>query len=164
MRYYHGTDKSFINFDLSKANSYKDFGSGIYLSEKFWHAKAIATKRNAPNCYVMEYDVNMEEMRQVLKIKEFKKTSESWLKFVLKNRNAIIKPEYDIVIGATADAAAQDIIENFTRKHKTRKPSKKDYRELLSRLSVNNYPRQICLLSDRAVAYFNARYISTTRV
>ena len=39
MRYYHGTDKSFINFDLSKANSYKDFGSGIYLSEKFWHAK-----------------------------------------------------------------------------------------------------------------------------
>lgn len=86
------------------------------------------------------------------------------MKFVLKNRNAIIKPEYDIVIGATADAAAQDIIENFTRKYKTRKPSKKDYRELLSRLSVNNYPRQICLLSDRAVAYFNARHISTTRV
>lgn len=73
MRYYHGTDKSFINFDLSKDNSYKDFGSGIYLSENFWHAKSIATKRNALNCYVMEYDVNMEEMRQVLKIKEFKK-------------------------------------------------------------------------------------------
>ena len=46
MQYYHGTDKTFRNFDLSKARNYKDFGIGIYLSEEFWHAESVAKKRN----------------------------------------------------------------------------------------------------------------------
>lgn len=164
MQYYHGTDKSFRNFDLSKAENYKDFGIGVYLSEEFWHAESVAKKRNGEHAYVMEYNVNIEEMRKVLKVKEFKKTSEPWLKFVLLNRNTLIKSEYDAVIGATADAAAQTEIEKFYRNHKNRKPSKKEYRDLLVRLAVHKYPKQICLLSQKAVDYFDKKYSKTHTV
>lgn len=161
MQYYHGTDKSFRHFDLSKAGNYKDFGIGVYLSEEFWHAESVAKKRNGEHAYVMEYDVNIDETRKILKVKEFKKTSEPWLKFVLLNRNTLIQSEYDIVIGATADAAAQAEIEKFYRFHKNRKPTKKEYRDLIVRLATNKYPKQICLCSQKAVDYFNTRYSKT---
>lgn len=161
MRYYHGTNKSFRYFDLGKARSYKDFGAGAYLSEEFWHAELVAKKRNDQHAYVMEYDVNIDDMRKVLKVKEFKKTSESWLKFVLFNRNTLIQSGYDVVIGATADAAAQAEIEKFYRCHRNRKPTKKEYRDLIVRLATNKYPKQVCLLSQRAVDYFDANYIGT---
>ena len=71
MIYYHGTPAKFRNFDLEKALDYKDFGKGIYLSEKSWHAERVARKRNAKHAYVMEYDLNIDDMRQNLKVKEF---------------------------------------------------------------------------------------------
>lgn len=164
MRYYHGTDKSFRHFDLSKAGNYKDFGVGVYLSEKSWHAESVAKKRNGEHAYIMEYDVNTDEMRKLLKVKEFKKASEPWLKFILFNRNTVIQPEYDVVIGATADAAAQEEIERFYRFHKNRKPTKKEYRDLLARLATSKYPKQICLLSQKAVDYFNKKYLQTYKL
>ena len=90
--------------------------------------KATISEKKWRTPYIMEYDVNTDDMRNILKVKEFKKTSEPWLKFVLLNRNKLIQSEYDVVIGATADAAAQAEIESFYRYHKNRKPSKKEYR------------------------------------
>ncbi len=164
MQYYHGTDKAFRNFDLGKAGNYKDFGMGVYLSEEFWHAETVAKKRNGEHAYVMEYDVNIDEMRKTLKVKEFKKTSETWVKFVLHNRNALIQSEYDVIIGATADANAQTEIEKFYRFHKNRQPTKKEYRELIVRLAVHKYPKQVCLRSQRAVDYFDKKYLETHKL
>lgn len=160
MIYYHGTPQYFRNFDIKKSLDYKDFGRGMYLSEKYWHAESIAKKRNAEHAYVMEYDLNIDEMRKILKVKEFKKVSIPWVKFVLLNRNKILQPEYDVVIGATADAAAQDILERFYHNHKKREPSIKEYKELIADLSVHKYPKQICLLTEKAIEYVNSRLVN----
>lgn len=161
MIYYHGTPDSFRKFDLNKASDYKDFGKGIYLSQEEWHATSIAKRRNKDHAYVMKYDIDIKEMRKVLKVREFKKMSIDWIKFVLLNRNQIIHTEYDVIIGGTADAAAQSILEQFYRFWRNRGGNigRKQYRELIVQLAPNKYPIQMCLLTQKAVDYVNDRYI-----
>lgn len=161
MRYYHGTSENFREFNLEKAENYKDFGKGIYLSEQYWHAESIAKRRNKAHAYIMIYDLNIYEMRKQLKVKEFKKASISWVDFVMLNRNRIIHTEYDVVIGATADASAQKLLEDFYNSHRKKKATRKEYRELIARLAICKYPRQICLLSQKALDYTNKRHSNT---
>lgn len=56
-------------------------------------------------------------------------------KFIIENRSNLLNTDYDIIIGPTADARAQDEIEKFIRTHKTKKPSIKDYKQLISKLN-----------------------------
>lgn len=55
MKYYHGTDNDFNQFDLNKAVAYKDFGSGMYLAREQWHAESIAIGKHGFNAYVKVY-------------------------------------------------------------------------------------------------------------
>ena len=164
MRYYHGTDKDFEKFDLAVAQNYKDFGKGVYLAKDRKHAEAIAKKKNGKHAFVRIYDLNIEDMRSVLKVKVFKKTSLDWVKFVLVNRNEIIHTDYDVVVGATADAKAQDLLEEFYHKHKNVNPSVKEYRELISKLAVYRYSTQICLLTQSAVDYVERQYVDNVDI
>lgn len=159
MVYYHGTDKDFKNFELEFAQDHKDFGAGIYLSEKSSHAEAIARRRNSTNSYIRAYELDINEMRGLFRVKEFKKPSIDWAKFVLVNRNTAVVSGYDIVIGPTADADAQKLLEKFYNTHRSRKATIKEYNELRAQLMAYRYPRQMCILSNRALSYVNNRYI-----
>ena len=163
MLLYHGTHKDFRHFALSKANDYRDFGRGIYLTASKEHALNNAKKHNTQTYYVRVYEVDMKELQKELKILLFKKVSLNWVKYVLLNRNEIVESQYDMAIGATADSSAQDILENFYRKHKRHKPSIKEYKELIKKLAVYVYPIQYCLQSPEAVKYFNKRCIDVIK-
>lgn len=159
MECYHGTDKEFEHYDLSKSIAYKDFGSGMYLAEEKWHAESVALGKNGNAAYVKIYDLNFDDMLQLYKVKWFKKVSVNWIKFIIESRIKAKNSEYDIVIGPTADARAQDEIEQFYRRHKTRTPSIKEYKELIAKIRPNVYPTQIALLTQAAVNYAESNYI-----
>ncbi len=162
MRYYHGTSKQFKDFDLKFAVRYMDFGMGIYLSQEEWHAELIAKKANKEHAFVRCYDLNMSELREKFKVLEFKKVSIPWVKFVLNNRSKVYLTDYDIVIGATADAKAQAEINSFLKQFRSRNPGHKDYRDLISRLSADHFPTQMCLLTQQAVEYVNEHCVAVT--
>lgn len=167
MKYYHGTIHNFKDFDLKFAYRCMDFGAGIYLTQKESHAKSIALKGNSQQAYIRTYDLDINELRKRFNILEFKKASIPWVKFVLENRNELLKPEYDIVIGATADARTQYIINEFNAfcKHiKPREPNKTDYKNLIKRLMPENFPVQMCILSQNALDYVNRHLVSVSNI
>ena len=159
MTYYHGTDKDFRKFSLNEAQEYKDFGKGIYLSVSAWHAEKIAMKKNGEHAYVRKYNFDIEGMKEKFNIKEFRKGDIRWVKFVIQNRNTIVQHDYDLIIGPTADAAAQELMEHFYRTYKHRKPGRKDYAELISKLQIFNYPEQVCIVTQNALDYIEQRYM-----
>lgn len=159
MEYYHGTDNSFNHFDLGLSVTFKDFGSGMYLAKDYDHAESVALGKNGLHAYVYVYDISIEKMRKSFRVLEFKKVSMNWVKFILTNRTIAMNSEYDIVIGPTADARAQDEIEKFYRRHKTRKPTIKEYKQLISKLHPYVYSTQIALLTQSAVDYVEDHYI-----
>lgn len=161
MKIYHGTDKSYDKFELIHAQNYKDFGRGWYLADNFEFAAKNARKHGSLESYVMVYEINMVEIRELLRVKEFKKVSTNWIKFIIANRIKIIEPTVDIVIGPTADSNAQELIELFYRRFKNRTPSMKEYKELIKRVMPNVYPRQFCFLTDRSIEYLNSKYVKT---
>ena len=161
MKYYHGTNKDYDNFNIDLAMIYKDFGRGMYLAKEKWHAESIALGKNGTHAYIRVYDIDFTKLRTVLNIKEFKKASTPWIKYVIENRNKIVNPQFDVVIGATADAAAQKEIESFYRKYRHKDASRKDYRDLMSRLDVYKYPTQVALLTQKAIDYAEQNYIET---
>lgn len=167
MLYYHGTDMNFNSFDLSFAKELKDFGQGIYLSQKEWHAEAVALGKNSQYAYIRVYDLDIKYVRDNFNYKEFKKAQKPWVKFILENRNLITRNNnYDVVVGATADSKAQSLIEEFYRRFRrlNREPSKKEYNELISSLAVYNYPTQMCILTQNALNYVNNSLIEVKEI
>ena len=133
----------------------------MYLAKEYWHAEAVAIGKHGVHSYVKVYNINLEEMRKFFNVKEFKKPSVNWIKFVIENRMSYDFSNYDVVIGPTADAHAQDEIEKFCRKHKSRKISIKEYKELIVKLKPYNYPIQIALLTQDVVDYVESKEVTT---
>lgn len=160
MIYWHGTGVKFRYFDLSYSRDLMDFGSGIYLSESREHALSIARAKaiRTGAAYVFKYKVNMTDIRKALKVKEFKGASKEWLEFILMNRVGYVQTDYDIIIGPTADARANEIIKNYYNRYVCNgyKILGADYRLLKEQLKVNRYATQICLKTQKAVDIFNA--------
>ena len=71
MKYYHGTDKLFNKFDLNKAQEYKDFGRGIYLSINEKHAQKIALKKHGEHACIRIYDFSIKDIYNEFNIKIF---------------------------------------------------------------------------------------------
>ena len=153
MEYYHGTDKSFERYDLGMSFAFKDFGSGMYLAKDKDHAESVALGKHGAHAYIRVYDISIEKMRDAFKVKEFKKASINWVKFIIQNRTIPMNSGYDVVIGPTADARTQDEIEKFCRRHKKKEPSIKEYKQLISKLSPFVYSTQIALLTQNAIDY-----------
>lgn len=157
MTYYHGTDRYFKRFDIGASRSYMDFGAGIYLTEKLSHAQKVAFWKRGAKAYVYTYRVNMNQVRTIMKVREFSGVSTEWVKFIIDNRTGYSKCDYDIVIGPTADSSAQKIITNFSTCYKN--PTSTDFKRLKEALNTHVYPIQTCLKSIVAVEYFNDRRI-----
>ena len=117
------------------------------------HAKSVALGIHGIHAYIRVYDISIEKMRNIFKIKEFKKASINWVKFIIQNRTTPRNSGYDVVIGPTADARAQDEIEKFCRMHKRKEPSIKEYKPLISNLNPFVYSTQIVLLTQDVIDY-----------
>lgn len=163
MKYYHGTDVYFKEFILSYSGTRKDFGVGIYLVEKYPHAEAIVKRRRSSEGYVYAYDVNMNDMRKLFKVREYRSASVEWVKFIIANRiNMSVVCDADIVRGPTADAATNTVISTFM--DSVDNPTDADYKKLALQLKANVYPIQICLKTKQAVDYFNNHRVAERRV
>ena len=125
----------------------------MYLAKDKDHARSVALGKHGAHTYIRVYDISIEKMRNIFKIKEFKKASINWVKFIIQNRTIPMNSGYDVVIGPTADARTQDEIEKFCRRHKRKEPSNKEYKQLISNLSPFVYSTQIVLLTQDVIDY-----------
>lgn len=155
MLYFHGTDVLFKDFDIGFSGLYKDFGAGIYLSKGKNHAKSIALRKIGFDKNIRIYDINTNDMYNLLNVKKFEKPTVEWVKFVILNRIERVSTFYDVIIGPTADSITNNIIKEFLARFKNFKPKEEDYLELIDALKPYKYDTQVCLKSKKAVDYFN---------
>lgn len=168
MVYYHGTDRYFKELQLPSENSYKDFGMGVYLAESELHARKVALWKNGLHAYVYSYKVNITDIKKNFNVKEFRTISIEWVKYIIYNRTNYGGYDYDMIIGPTADAAAQDLIEKFCREHKN--PTINDYKQLQNDLmpimsnGQQGHGTQICIKSQELLNIFNQSRVKETMI
>lgn len=162
MKYYHGTSVKFTNLDLNFANSYKDFGTGIYLATQKGHAKSIANLRTGFYKCILIYEFDYNDMCSRFNIRRFRTASVDWVKYIIANRTTLFSDNVDVVIGPTADSKVQKIIQEFI--HMYPSPTENDYRNLALLLKPYTFPDQVCLKSEQAVSYFNSKLVSIERL
>jgi len=106
MKLYHGSNQTIKVPDLSKSRKFLDFGSGMYLSVGIKQAENRARSAKLffetgnPTINIFNYD---DDSKNDLNIHRFYSADVSWLDFVVANRKGELVPQYDIVIGPTAN-------------------------------------------------------------
>lgn len=122
-----------------------DFGAGFYVTTlrkqaKIWAEKK--TKRYGEIATLNKYGLNLSG----LNIKEFKAADESWINFVVLNRNTkeIIKHDYDVIIGEVANDQIFDSIDLYLRNIYT-------ITRLIQELKTKAENNQLCLASLKAL-------------
>lgn len=168
MIYYHGTDTYFKNLMLPQIQSYKDFGMGVYLAESEKHARRVAYWKGGENAYIYVYKVNITDIKKQFVTKEFRTISIEWLKYIIYNRTNYGGYDYDLIIGPTADAQAQDEVELFIRTYKN--PTNEDYKKLqailmpMSKEGIRGHGIQLCIKSQKLLDIFNKSKIKETKL
>jgi len=105
MKLYHGSNQTIKVPDLRKSRKFLDFGSGLYLSAGIKQAENRAKsaklffETGIPTINIFDYD----DSKNNLDILRFYSADISWLDFVVANRKGELVPQYDIVIGPTAN-------------------------------------------------------------
>lgn len=104
---YHGSIEIVESPDIRQPNRSLDYGSGFYTTTSFAQAKKLVERRikdkgvDVGHVNVYELDDNALESMKVLR---FKKPTEEWVNFVMKNRTERgFTHDYDIVYGPVAD-------------------------------------------------------------
>lgn len=104
---YHGSIEVVENPEIRQPNRSLDYGSGFYTTTSFTQAKKLVERRikdkgmdvGHVNVYELD-DKALENMKVLL----FKKPTEEWVNFVMKNRTERgFTHDYDIVYGPVAD-------------------------------------------------------------
>lgn len=104
---YHGSIEIVESPEIRQPNRSLDYGSGFYTTTSFAQAKKLVERRikdkgvDVGHVNVYELDDNALENMKVLL---FKKPTEEWVNFVMKNRTERgFTHDYDIVYGPVAD-------------------------------------------------------------
>lgn len=104
---YHGSIEVVESPEIRQPNRSLDYGSGFYTTTSFAQAKKLVERRikdkgvDVGHVNVYELDDNALESMKVLL---FKKPTEEWVNFVMKNRTERgFTHDYDIVYGPVAD-------------------------------------------------------------
>ena len=162
---YHGTDTYFKEFRMPEIDS-KDFGAGVYLAVNKEHAMRVAYWKalhsGSSYRFLYTYNINLDSVRKRYKVKIFRGASVEWIKYVMKNRSCGSGLDYDMIIGPTADASAQRII-NEVCKNEFRS-IKIDYGAVRNRLKVGVYGNQVCIKSQRLLNEVNKLRIMETMI
>lgn len=104
---YHGSIEIVESPEIRQPNRSLDYGSGFYTTTSFAQAKKLVERRikdkgvDVGHVNVYELDDNALKSMKVLL---FKKPTEEWVNFVMKNRTERgFTHDYDIVYGPVAD-------------------------------------------------------------
>ena len=104
---YHGSFEVVENPEIRQPNRSLDYGSGFYTTTSFAQAKKLVERRmkdkgvSAGHVNVYELD---EKALGSMKVLLFKKPTEDWVTFVMRNRTERgFTHDYDIVYGPVAD-------------------------------------------------------------
>ena len=158
----------FDTIDLSKCKDSRDFGRGFYLSSDIEHAESFAQsrKRKLERLYrlrhidrkIVEYRYNFtfddENAEKSLKVRKFDSANSEWLRFVVENRTSdVLKSDYDIVIGPTADAAAYSIIMDSAEDLIRSDYDKSICEEIIHELHPERLSGQYCFCSQESLSY-----------
>lgn len=164
MKYYHGTGVYFKHFVMPIQKNYKDFGNGIYLATREEQARDIALRKGGIHAYVYTYQVNLSDIRRQFNVKEFNGASTEWVKFIIENRTRWVQTDYDLIIGPTADARIQYVIQMVIDYSSCYRLTDADYQRIKQMLKPEVYGTQICIKSQRLLNVFNNSRIKETMI
>lgn len=151
---YHGSNVVISDIDLGKCKPFKDFGQGFYLTPILRHAQNLAMQRKdvfGGDAVIneFEFDIDSAHQDQNLKIKEFDKPDEEWVRFVMRNCDESIccpAHDFDIVIGPIADDKVAASIKLFQRDFI-------DMQELLKRLQYRELSIQYFFHNNNSLRF-----------
>ncbi len=124
---YHGTNVDFEKIDLTRAEPYKDFGTGFYLTTLYEQAVQMAKRKSRifggkPCVLSFEAPENLLSLPS-LHIKRFEKPTKEWAVFIINNRNREFDVhasplsnrdnKYDIVYGPVANDTLTTLIQRY---------------------------------------------------
>lgn len=107
---FHGTGQEFDTFDLSKAQGFKDFGKGFYLTTNLAQAQKWAQRKGkmSGTAYIYRYNVSAVDARQ-WNILELLQYDEKWVNYIRDCRLKGLETEHDIVYDRMADSRLDNI-------------------------------------------------------
>lgn len=144
MELYHGSYCEIRNPDISYSRDSLDFGRGFYLTDIKRQAIEWVdrfTRRGKFGC-INIYNINLDELNTIYKIKKFDSYDMEWLDFILDCRNGSKRYlNYDVIIGGIADDKVYNTIELYEFELIT-----KD--EALNRLKYHKPNNQICITNQ----------------
>jgi hypothetical protein len=152
MQVYHGGCSEIFDIDLSKSQSNKDFGKGFYVTKFRNHAESWAVniaRRYDKKPFVTEftfYERAFEEKSRY-KVLRFDDYDETWLDFVVLNRNPVFttnQHDYDLIEGPIADDKVQNRISDFLDGIITKN-------DFLNELMYHEKTHQICFCTINAL-------------
>lgn len=145
------TDRSDVDVVLDSTETVM----GIYLTDSYDRAKSVASWKGGAHAYVYTYKINITDVKSRYNVKEFRGASLEWIKYIVYNRNHLDpKIDYDLVVGQTADARTQYLVNDFIRNNS--QPTDQDYQKLKVALVRVNFGTQLCIKSQRLLDEFNA--------
>lgn len=161
IKLYHGSTSLFDKPDPRYFREHKDFGVGFYLTDDYNMAKDWAMRNinigDWAHMYMLTLD--LEDIRKNFSVHEFNSTSIAWLDYVISNRTKKTSKggyksvDYDLVIGNTADARAQQLVTRFIGIHGGSQASKSDKIQLIRDLDAGRLKKQYCIKSVRLLNY-----------
>lgn len=104
---YHGSLEVVRKPEIRQSNRSLDYGNGFYATTSCEQAKRLVERRMKDNQvsigYVNVYELDDEAIKR-MKSLVFKKPTEEWVEFVMKNRTLRgFTHDYDMVYGPVAD-------------------------------------------------------------
>lgn len=126
---FHGTNVDFDRIDLSRAEPYKDFGTGFYATAIYEQALQMAKRKSrifgGRSCiHSFETPDNLLSI-PTLRIKRFEKPTKEWAVFIINDRDrdfdVLSSPlsnrdnKYDIVYGPVANDTLTTLIQRYHR-------------------------------------------------
>jgi hypothetical protein len=151
MKVYHGSYTEIDEIDLSKCEIGRDFGQGFHVTKLREQAEIWAQRKGLYNntaSVITEFEFNENAFFHFhLKTLRFDGYNDSWLDFVVMNRNtALPQPthDYDIVEGPVADDKIATRIFDFLKGTVSRE-------QFLKELRFAKDTHQICFCTGRAL-------------
>lgn len=144
---YHGSycEVKYPNIEFSR--NALDFGKGFYVTNIKDQAINWASKfkLRGKKSYINIYNLDLDEIKNGYKIKEYLTYSEEWLDFILECRNgSTIYLENDVIIGGIADDRVYNTLELF-------EDNLINKEEALKRLRYYKPNNQICIVNQEII-------------
>jgi len=159
MQVFHGSNVKIDKIDLTKAEYFKDFGRGFYVTPIKKHAEEWAAektkrvKKGEPFVTEFNYYESYPEYAK-LSVKRFDNLSEEWIKFIIMNRAIdVVHPAhtFDIVEGPIADDKMVVQIEQYFLEKIT-------VETLIKRLTYREPTHQICFCTVKSLYALETLY------